>query len=67
MSTMKDVEKAVRIFRKNKCKFILMHCVSNYPTKEENLNLRMINTLKKQFFSLSREKEINDYLSPGGY
>ena len=49
MSTMKDVEKAVRIFRKNKCKFILMHCVSNYPTKEENLNLRMINTLKKKF------------------
>ncbi len=46
---MKDVEKAVRIFRKNKCKFILMHCVSNYPTKEENLNLRMINTLKKKF------------------
>tara|TARA_B100000242_G_C43031922_1_gene480842 strand:- start:48 stop:881 length:834 start_codon:yes stop_codon:yes gene_type:complete len=49
MSSMKDVEKAVKIFKKNKCKFILMHCVSSYPTKEENLNLRMINTLKKKF------------------
>ncbi len=49
MSTMKDVEKAVRIFKKNKCKFILMHCVSSYPAKEENLNLRMIHTLKKKF------------------
>ena len=37
MSSMKDVEKAVKIFKKNKCKFILMHCVSSYPTKEENL------------------------------
>ena len=26
-----------------------MHCVSSYPTKEENLNLRMIYTLKKKF------------------
>ncbi len=49
MSSMKDVEKAVKIFKKNKCKFILMHCVSSYPTKEEDLNLRMIGTLKKKF------------------
>ena len=34
---MKDAEKAVRILEKIS-KFILMHCVSNYPTKEENLN-----------------------------
>ena len=49
MSSMKDVEKAVKIFKKNKCKYILMHCVSSYPTKEEHLNLRMIDTLKKKF------------------
>ncbi len=49
MSSMKDVEKAVKIFKKNKCKYVLMHCVSSYPTKEENLNLRMIYTLKKKF------------------
>ena len=28
MSTIKDIEKAVKIFRKNKCPFNLMHCVS---------------------------------------
>ncbi len=49
MSSMRDVEKAVKIFKKNKCKYILMHCVSSYPTKEEYLNLRMIDTLKKKF------------------
>jgi len=35
MSTMKDVEKAFRIFKKNKCKFILMHCVSSCPAIDE--------------------------------
>ncbi len=44
-----DVEKAVKIFKKNKCKHILMHCVSTYPAKEEDLNLNMIKTLKDKF------------------
>ncbi len=49
MSNMKDITRAVKIFKKNKCKFVLMHCVSEYPCPEEKLNLRMINTLKKRF------------------
>jgi N-acetylneuraminate synthase len=49
MSTMKDVSSAVKIFKKNKCKFILMHCVSEYPCPENRLNLNMITTLKKKF------------------
>ena len=49
MCNYSDIKKAVKIFRKNKCKFILMHCVSTYPCKEEHLNLSMIEKLKKDF------------------
>jgi N-acetylneuraminate synthase len=49
MCQMKDISNAVKIFKKYKCKFVLMHCVSEYPCPEEKLNLNMINTLKKKF------------------
>ncbi len=49
MSKMKDVEKAVKIFRKYNCKFELMHCVSAYPSLDKDLNLKMIQTYKKKF------------------
>ena len=49
MCTIKDIEKAVKIFKKYKCKFILMHCVSTYPCRDEDLNLSMIKKLKKDF------------------
>jgi len=49
MCEMKDIIYAVNIFKKNKCPFILMHCVSTYPCKDENLNLAMISELKKKF------------------
>ena len=49
MSKMSDVENAVKIFKKYKCKFNLMHCVSAYPCPDENLNLKMIEIYKKKF------------------
>lgn len=49
MSSMKTIEKSLKIFKKNKCKFVLMHCVSTYPCPEEKLNLNMIVTLKNKF------------------
>ena len=49
MSEMKDINNAVKIFKKNKCNFVLMHCVSNYPCAEKDLNLNLIITLKKKF------------------
>ena len=49
MCQIKDIENAIKIFKKEKCKFILMHCVSEYPCPEENLNLNLIKTLKKKF------------------
>ena len=49
MSNMNDISTAVKIFKKNKCSYELMHCVSLYPCPESKLNLSMIQTLKKKF------------------
>ena len=49
MCTMRDIERAVKIFKKNKCKFVLMHSVSIYPCEEKILNLNLIKTLKDKF------------------
>ena len=49
MSTMKDIETAVKIFKKNKCKFELMHTHSSYPMPLEEANLLVIKTLHKKF------------------
>jgi N-acetylneuraminate synthase len=49
MSTMSDVVKCVAIFEKHKCPLVLMHTISTYPAKEEDLNLAVIGTLRKKF------------------
>jgi N-acetylneuraminate synthase len=49
MSTMNDIETAVKIFNEKKCPFELMHCVSTYPMKNHDANLRMIGVLQKKF------------------
>lgn len=49
MSNMKDVEKAVKIFKKNRCDFAILHCVSSYPCDDEKVNLKMIEVYKKKF------------------
>ena len=49
MSTIEDIDNSVAIFRKNKCSFELMHCVSTYPMKVEDANLITINSLKEKY------------------
>jgi len=49
MSTMKDIQNAVKIFRKYKCPFELMHCHSTYPMPHDEANLKMIPILEKKF------------------
>ena len=50
MSTYKDIQKAVDIFKKEGCSFELMYTVSVYPmTDEEEANLNIINTMKEKF------------------
>lgn len=49
MSSKKDIDNAINIFKENDCSFELMHCVSTYPMKDEDANLTTINQLKKEY------------------
>ena len=49
MSTYKDINIAVSIFKKHKCKYVLMHSVSVYPCPDELLNLKMVKILKDKY------------------
>ena len=49
MSDYIDIQKAVDIFKLANCPFELMHTVSTYPMKDEDANLRIINTLREKF------------------
>ena len=49
MSTMHEIDEAVKIFREENCEFELMHCVSTYPMKVEYANLLTIQDLKNKF------------------
>ena len=49
MSTEEDITKAVEIFQKKNTSFELMHCVSSYPTPEEDINLETINFIREKF------------------
>ena len=43
------IDKAVKIFKKNKCEFELMHCISAYPFDSKYANLNMMDVLKKRY------------------
>ena len=49
MSNMKIISEAVKIFKKRKCPFELMHCVSTYPLDDSTANLKVIDSLRKKF------------------
>jgi N-acetylneuraminate synthase len=49
MSTLNDISKTIKIFKKHNCSFELMHSHSAYPMKPEEANLKMIPFLKKKF------------------
>ena len=50
MSSIEEIDEAVNIFKNNNNNnFELMHCVSTYPCKNEEVNLNIIKTLKKRY------------------
>jgi N-acetylneuraminate synthase len=51
MSTMEQIEDAVKIFRDKNCPFELLHTNSTYPMKLEEANLKCIETLQTKFNS----------------
>jgi N-acetylneuraminate synthase len=48
-SNIDEIKKAVKILSKKTKKIVIMHCVLNYPTKDNDANLGMISDLKKKF------------------
>ncbi len=51
-STIKEIRKTVKIIKLYKTKLCLLHCILNYPTKDEDANLGMIIDLKNKFKNL---------------
>ena len=50
MATIKEIKECVNIYRKYKNnKFILLHCVSNYPCSLDSVNLNVLLGLKNKF------------------
>lgn len=47
MSTMEEIDKAISIM--NQRNLLISHTTSSYPCKSEELNLKMINTLKNKY------------------
>lgn len=50
MSTLQEVKEALEVLRSGGARdIVLLHCVSTYPAKIEEINLRAIETLKREF------------------
>tara|TARA_Y100000768_G_scaffold387080_1_gene377185 strand:- start:480 stop:1517 length:1038 start_codon:yes stop_codon:yes gene_type:complete len=49
MATIKEIKNAIKIINKYHKKIVILHCVSNYPTKISETNLKRISLLKKEF------------------
>lgn len=61
-----DIDKIVSFYSKKKQIFSLMHCVSIYPTRNDNLNLNFIENLKQRYDNInigwSTHEDPNEYL-----
>lgn len=48
--SLNEISILVKFLKKNKCKqYILLHCITEYPAKAKNVNLKIINYLKKKY------------------
>ena len=49
MSSFADIDRTVEIFKKNQCPFSLLHCVSAYPSEDNESNLLVMNELRDRY------------------
>ena len=49
MSTIEEIDKAIELIKKYTKDFVIMHCVSCYPTEDKDVNLNIIPTLKNRY------------------
>jgi pseudaminic acid synthase len=48
-SNLKEIKNCVKIIKQYHSKIIILHCVSKYPTLDEEANLKRLDILRKQF------------------
>ena len=53
MASIVEIKNAINTIKKYHNKIIILHCVSSYPTRLDQINLNRINKLKKNFTRLS--------------
>ena len=66
IATLKEIEKSVKFLKKNRSgKIHLLYCVSNYPSKIEDFNLKNISILKKKFKKIVgfSDHSVDDFVS----
>jgi sialic acid synthase SpsE len=49
MSTIEEIDAAVKILDKYNCNYLIMHCVSSYPADPKDLNLQAIKVLRERY------------------
>ena len=65
MSNLSEVESAFKILKSKTDNIALLHCISAYPTKEEDSNLSAIYTLKNKFDCvIGQSDHTNDIQAP---
>lgn len=65
MASLKEIKKAIEIIERHHKKIVILHCVSNYPTKMEDTDLKKIDILKKKFkrYSIGLSDHTNNIYS----
>ncbi|MFX1392108.1 MAG: N-acetylneuraminate synthase family protein [Promethearchaeota archaeon] len=48
-SNIEEIDQALEIFENHNSKYAILHCISSYPTKEEDVNLNIIKSLKNRY------------------
>jgi N-acetylneuraminate synthase len=49
MSSLEEIDRAVSVFEKVQCPYSLLHCVSTYPSADDEINLAVMDTLRKRY------------------
>ena len=49
MSSIDEIDNAINLIRKYTEQFVLMHCISSYPTSDEDVNLSVIPMLRDRY------------------
>ena len=65
MADLQEIKNCLKIISKYHSKIILLHCVSGYPTSEDQANLKRIIILKKKFpnYNIGLSDHTNDILT----